>query len=132
MCCGQDAPVGLNPLTHRLPPNDYKGVSPMDQEYFYVEMPSGTVVSYTTEKAAESAAAAYDGKRIRGKAADKAEPGTAPGVVVEGAHIAGDATATVATDGSTQQVATTGEPTVEGAEHGVTTGRTTSARGRAT
>lgn len=96
----------------------------MDQDYFYVELPSGTVVSYTTKKAAESAARDFGGKLLTGKAADSAEVGTASQPVVEGAHIAGDTPASVATDGSIQQVATTGEPTVTGAEHGTVSGST--------
>lgn len=96
----------------------------MDQDYFYVEMESGTVVSYTTEKAADSAARDFGGKRIKGKAADSATAGTQAPPVVEGAHIVGNATATVESDDSTQHVATTGEATVPGAEHGVTTGNT--------
>jgi len=102
----------------------------MDQDYFYVELPSGTVVSYTTQKAAESAARDYGGKILKGKAADNAEVGTAERPVVEGAHIVGDATGSVENPASPQSVGSTGEATVPGAEHGQVTGNTGRSAGK--
>lgn len=70
----------------------------MDQDYFYVELPSGTVVSHTTKKAAETAARDFGGKIITGSKKNPVVPVTAPGDPEEGLVAGPDPTSPVDSD----------------------------------